>query len=121
MVSYQRAALGNSAPGFDGTAAKTLMSSLVIASLHKQQYYKQTQTDRHHKTNLLNLNCTGSSTSSISKHKPINKQQEEKFAKFELHRQQHKHYISKQIDITREFAKFEAKTTRSVITVSSYP
>jgi hypothetical protein len=38
MVSYQRAALGNSAPGFDGTAAKTLMSSLEIASLHRQQH-----------------------------------------------------------------------------------
>ena len=43
-VSYHRAALGNSAPGFDGTAANTLMSSLLIASLQKQNnHHKQTQ------------------------------------------------------------------------------
>jgi hypothetical protein len=34
-VSYQRAAFGNSALGFTGTAANTLTSSLVIPSLQK--------------------------------------------------------------------------------------
>ena len=54
-VSYHRAALGNSAPGFDGTAANTLMSSLLIASLQKKNnHHKQTQLALNHLRDLLN-------------------------------------------------------------------
>ena len=54
-VSYHLAALGNSPPGFDGTAANTLMSSLLIASLQKKNnHHKQTQLALNHLRDLLN-------------------------------------------------------------------